>query len=834
VSSADGGSWVNAPGDRKSRENCERMQRDGVPIEGTAGELYLIEQRGLQHPFWEEILWLPDVRTGEGALVAPLTVDGKIVGFQATFIDPLGRKSTIDPTRQTWKLDEKKTPNAVFALPVRGDPDEVVIADGLEDALSIWTYARPRSQVIGLPGVWALRYLRFPAGTKVLITPDGDPPGSPGAKWLQQGVDHLLLLGCEVFLAPIPPVRVPKLDANEILKTAGRDGLRAWLDQAAAAELSLDGEIERLARLSDTDYEIEREKVRDALRNRGIKIRLSFLDEQVRRARAAQQPKEDWTETEEVKGWPTPVEGAELLDALARTIGEHVIMTNEQAWCIALWVMTTHAFKAAVIAAKLWITSAVFRSGKTRVMQLLKHLVAHPETAEYITPSAIFRLIDRDHPTLLLDEVDTFIADNEYLRGLINGGFERDGSIVISVPSGDGWEPKRFSIFTPMALSGLGKLDPTNADRSFRIALERKPPGTKIKRLRRRDTGPLVELVMKAERWVADNLEQLEDAEPQIPAGLNDRAADAWELSLAIAELCGGHWPQRGRQAALAISGDGTAVDESVGIQLLSDIRDIFNLKEDLDQAPNAKVRAEIIARAKELDRITSAELVRALVNMEGRPWPDFKRGRELTPTQLARLLRPFHISPSLIRVSGAPGPEKEPKSAISLVARGYKREQFRRAFERYLPPLPPEPTQPESDPPDHPSSAPTHISDDFAVTTLQPEDFCGSQPDFEPLQEDPCNITKKPEKPSVSAVCNGVTAKTAEMGVGAEEGVPEAPKSNGADPPISIEEDAKRCAAEHPTWSIRRIARELMQPEGRIAQYLPNHHPPARNGRSR
>jgi putative DNA primase/helicase len=93
-------------------------------------------------------------------------------------------------------------------------------------------------------------------------------------------------------------------------------------------------------------------------------------------------------------------------------------MTKEQAWCVALWVMTTHAFAAAVIAAKLWITSAVLRSGKTRLMRVLKHLVARPETAEYITPSAIFRLIDRDRPTLLLDEVDTFIADSEDLRGL--------------------------------------------------------------------------------------------------------------------------------------------------------------------------------------------------------------------------------------------------------------------------------------------------------------------------------------------------------------------------------------------------------------------------------
>ena len=134
MSSTNGGSWVNRPGDRKSRENCERVQREAVPIEGTVGERYLVEQRGLQHPLWSQLRWLPDARTGEGAVVAPLTVDGEIVGYQATFIDALGRKSVINPARETWKFDEKQSPSAVFAVPVRGNPDEIVIADGLEDA----------------------------------------------------------------------------------------------------------------------------------------------------------------------------------------------------------------------------------------------------------------------------------------------------------------------------------------------------------------------------------------------------------------------------------------------------------------------------------------------------------------------------------------------------------------------------------------------------------------------------------------------------------------------------------------------------------------------------
>ena len=733
---------------------------------------------------------------------------------------PFERRARPAGTGRAVSSNDYGRPGAVFEVHP-GENTEVIVCEGVENALSIYRYGKRRCRILGIPGIDALQCVKFPTGAKVTVFRDSDPDGSPAARALQRGLDHLILDGANVYVT----IKAPDgYDANKILTEFGAEEIALSLDRAEQATLSLDGKIEELAGLDELEYEqVRLQKAKE------LGIRVSVLDDKVEQARtrmrAAQKPKDDWTKTEKAKGWPTPVDGTELLDDLAKTVGEHVIMTKEQAWCVAVWVMTTHAFAAAVIAAKLWITSAVLRSGKTRLMRVLKHLVARPETAEYITPSAIFRLIDRDRPTLLLDEVDTFIADSEDLRGLINGGFERDGSIVISVPSEDGWEPKRFSIFCPQALAGLGKLDPTNADRSFRIALERKPPGTRVKRLRRRDIGPLVELAMKAERWAADNIELLEDADPEIPKGLNDRAADAWELCLAIADLCGGHWPKQARKAALAISGDGTAVDESVGIELLSDIRDIFNLKEELDQTPDAKVRDQVIARAKELDRITSADLVRALVDMEGRPWPEYSRGKELTATQLAVLLKPFHIAPGLIRVitpgGGAGKPQKKPESGLSLVARGYKRNQFRKAFARYLPPLPdvptPDPTQPENDPPDPPSSNPTPIFDDFAVKTLQPEDFCGSQPDFEPLQEDPCNTPKKSENASVSADCNVVTAKMPEIRVGAER-VP-------SDRAVfeSVKEYVCYLSERHPTWSVDRIAREIgTRNVERVARYMP------------
>ena len=44
-------------------------------------------------------------------------------------------------------------------------------------------------------------------------------------------------------------------------------------------------------------------------------------------------------------------------------------------------------------------------------------------------------------------------------------------------------------------------------------------------------------------------------ARPDMPLGIEDRNADVWEPLLAIAEAAGGDWPQRAREAAIALVG---------------------------------------------------------------------------------------------------------------------------------------------------------------------------------------------------------------------------------------------------------------------------------------
>ena len=54
-------------------------------------------------------------------------------------------------------------------------------------------------------------------------------------------------------------------------------------------------------------------------------------------------------------------------------------------------------------------------------------MTPRPLRTESLTAPVLFRLVDQQQPILLLDEVDTFLPQDEELRGLLNAGHKRGG-----------------------------------------------------------------------------------------------------------------------------------------------------------------------------------------------------------------------------------------------------------------------------------------------------------------------------------------------------------------------------------------------------------------------
>jgi hypothetical protein len=346
-----------------------------------------------------------------------------------------------------------------------------------------------------------------------------------------------------------------------------------------------------------------------------------------------------------------------LLEVLRSYVRRYVVLSDEQADLLALWVMHTHAFDAADTTPYLEIVSAEKRSGKTRLLEVLETVVARPWFAGRVTSAVLARKIQAECPTLLLDESDAaFKADKEYsetLRGILNAGFRLGGAVSLCVGQGANITYADFAVFSPKAIAGIGKLPDTISDRSIRIELKRRARSERVERFRLRKVRPEAEsLRTHAATWAEAHVEQFSEREPDLPEELDDRAQDIVEPLLAIAGVVDREWPERARRAVVALAGAAVREDsESLGVRLLRDIREVFD--------------------EEGKDRLSTSMILKKLHEADEAPWGSL-RGQPLDARGLARLLKPYGIGPKQIREG-------------EQTHKGYKREDFEDAWSRYL-----------------------------------------------------------------------------------------------------------------------------------------------------
>lgn len=171
--------------------------------------------------------------------------------------------------------------------------------------------------------------------------------------------------------------------------------------------------------------------------------------------------------------WDTAVDGETALDTVQQMLRKHVILSEHAVTAIALWLAHTYLLDAADFTPYLHVHSPVRGCGKTTLLQILEHLAYRARRSDGITAAALYRVIDRDVPTMLLDELDARLKGEsaEMLRGVLNSGFQRGGRITICV--GDTNEPRDHGVYCPKVLCGIGRLWDTVESRSIRIPMER-------------------------------------------------------------------------------------------------------------------------------------------------------------------------------------------------------------------------------------------------------------------------------------------------------------------------------------------------------------------------
>ena len=464
-----------------------------------------------------------------------------------------------------------------------------------------------------------------------------------------------------------------KIHVGTLIHLARQHG---WtpVDQAKAAqsepknENNEDATIARLAALSRIEY--DRIRKQEAKK---LKCRKTTLDSLVDAKRLLMRPQSDGDNLQgtavklaDVEPWPEPVNGDEVLDAIAKRFENYVVLPEGVADMLSLWCAHTYLFKLFQKSPRIYINAPTEECGKSTLLNCCSRFCARAKRTDNMTTAVMFRLVSGHSPTILADECDKWLFTNGELVGLVQSGAEKGGTVMRC--EGDSNDLREFGCYAPFVLAAIGKLPSQLHSRSICIRLKR----ARKEEIKQRSVFDFehvedeTELNRKLARWTTDNRERIASCNPKLPEHLFNRIADNWRPLFAIAEVAGGDWPKRCADALVNLT-TGEDERENLRVMLLADIQQI--LAGALPPPPDGEKPSPI-------ERIFSRDLVEQLAELKERPWPEICRGKPITAQWLARNLAAFGIHSGNIRI----GEEQ---------AKGYERVQFDDVFARYVPEIP-------------------------------------------------------------------------------------------------------------------------------------------------
>lgn len=555
------------------------------------------------------------------------TFAGRPVRARFTYHDEKGRELAVK-----IRFDDDREPKMKFEkslggkkLPLYRLPDvigavrdlrTVYVAEGEKDAdtlraLGLVGTSAPYGAVTGsnVSGKWLEVYSATLIGADVVLLQDADEPGREHVRNIVR-----LLAGRVESLRVVPPFEGPKgTDVSDYLAAHGQEETLAFIEKTEEKKPTTAADAAPAAR-----------KVTE------------------------------------------PEDGAKLLSDLSAWYRRFVVLKAWQADALALWTLHTHALPVTEPDATPYIVvkSPEPECGKTRLLETAQYVVRQAWYCIQPSEAVTYRYIEKAKPTMLLDEADTIFNKKsdatEGLRALLNGGNRRSASVPRCKDKGG--DVQLFSIFCAKLIAVKGDCLPdTVLSRSFIIIMKRKTEADHIERMRARLVAPEgAKLAERAREFIAQNADSIRDTVSVLPEALaaRDRLADSAEPLLAVADVAGGEWPKRGRDALVSFlktAETGTS-SESLGIVLLRDVAAI--LKGDTRHA------------------VPMAELHSKLVKIEDSPWPRYHKGDPLSIRRMGELLRGFVGGAKSVKVLGE-------------TAKGYQRADLDDAIGRYVPPEP-------------------------------------------------------------------------------------------------------------------------------------------------
>lgn len=345
---------------------------------------------------------------------------------------------------------------------------------------------------------------------------------------------------------------------------------------------------------------------------------------------SAEVPSADWeaNDDENPVAWPNPIHPAGLMAHATEHIAKYLVLQRVAIIAVMLWALFTYVVSVMRVAPMLAVLSAIKGCGKTSLIGVLTELVYRPAAQANITSAALFRIIEAENPTLMLDEAERWLGSSEDLTALMNAGHTKQTAYVTRV--GKKGELQKFRTFGAKLFAQRGDADETLMDRSIVIRLERKRMDEKTMKYREGEDQELAAIRSQMERFAADNIDAIMHARPSLPDLGNDRAEDNWESLFAVASCGGSAWLAAASESAISLTSNQTS-SRSTLEELLTDLQSLF--------------------RSEGKVRLTTSAIIAGLSADAERPWLTYSRGRQITARDLAKILKEVNVRSRQLRV---------------------------------------------------------------------------------------------------------------------------------------------------------------------------------------
>ena len=351
-----------------------------------------------------------------------------------------------------------------------------------------------------------------------------------------------------------------------------------------------------------------------------------------------------------------------LLEELETFLRSYVAFSEEYyPFPLALWAMSTHVYEIFDAFPYLVLTAATKNSGKTRVMELMAFLSARSHSDADISPAALFALIERNMPTVFLDESERFAIAKSGFRGLLNGGYRRGSTVTRR--QGHGFV--EYRTYCPKCFALIGDVYDTLRDRSIVLNLRRgHAPHRFLFASASAEGNALRDKIASTIGSYSQDIVETYAALPRLDF-LADREEEIWTPLFTLCRVfCPDRWQELERAAADISTG------KTVRARKYTDLQQHEDAAQQIEYGERVLRDLIHVTESSKGKSMSTADAIPALRDLPTGPWRAY-RGEGLKPgiegsMMLASLLEPFGVRPRTIRL--------RPKSqgANGSTAKGY------------------------------------------------------------------------------------------------------------------------------------------------------------------